>query len=259
MDFNENNMSKKNLLQNKRYALILAGTSEMGGNIINDLIAQGYDVTFTWWKNNIKARGLEEKHGDYIKLRQLNLMDENSVIQFCKSIEKENFDVTIYCAGENPAILCDNLEPEIIKNTTWINFISATLIFNVIAKNMKEYKESETKFIYISSVAAHKVNIGNSIYGATKIAMERYMSNIALEFARFNLRTLCLSPGYIRTNMLKDYCDKKGITLRDIEKNIPTRQLLLPQDIVNTINAFINNQITTTGMTLTLGNGERLI
>ncbi|MGV7961838.1 SDR family oxidoreductase [Photorhabdus tasmaniensis] len=246
-------------LINKRSALILAGTSEIGEAVINDLIKQGYDIMFTWLKGDEKVKNIEEKYGARVKPIQLNLMNEERVIEFCQLIESEKINVTIYCAGINPAKLCDDLDPDTIKNITWINFISATLIFNVIAKNMKLYKESEAKFIYISSVAAHKINIGNSVYGATKMAMERYMSNIALEFARFNIRTLCLSPGYIKTHMLKEYCDKKGITLRDIEKNIPTRQLLLPQDIVNTINSFINNQITTTGITLTLGNGERLI
>ncbi|WP_340621957.1 SDR family oxidoreductase [Xenorhabdus siamensis] len=246
-------------IKNKRSALIIAGTSGIGESVIHDLIMQDYDVTFTWWKGNSKAKKLEEKYGTHIKSVQLNLMNEESVMKFCQRIEREKINVTIYCAGVNPAKLCDNLEPKTIKNITWINFISATLIFNIIANNMKLHKESETKFIYISSVAAHKINVGNSIYGATKIAMERYMSNIALEFARFNIRTLCLSPGYIKTRMLEEYCNNKGITLHDIEKNIPTRQLLLPQDIVNTINSFINNQITTTGITLTLGNGERLI
>ncbi|MER2475043.1 SDR family oxidoreductase [Photorhabdus laumondii] len=237
----------------------MAGTSEVGMSIIDDLIVQQYNVTFTWWQGDSRAEELINKYGNQVKAIQLDLTCEESVIKFCQNLEGTHINVTIYCAGINPTVLCDELDDNTVKKTSWLNFLSATLIFNTIAKNMKPYKEAETKLIYISSVASQKVSIGNNLYGATKMAMERYMSSMALEMARFNMRTLCLSPGYIKTRMLDEYCREKGVTLRDIEKNIPMRKMLIPEDIVNTINAFINNRIITTGTTLILGNGERFI
>ncbi|KAF6674845.1 SDR family oxidoreductase [Pantoea agglomerans] len=242
-----------------RTALVLAGSSELGASIIDDLVNQKYKVIFTWWKNEPRALNLLQKHRGSIEAIRLDLSCEDSVTAFCKGLSTRYINTTIYCAGINPAALCDEIEPSMLTSISRVNFISATLIFNAIVKKMKAHKDAGTCLVYISSVAAQKVSIGNSLYGATKLAMERYLSGVAFEMARFNVRTLSVSPGYIKTRMLDEYCEKKGITLRDIEKKIPMRKMLSPQDVVNTIRCFTNNQIVTTGVTLTLGHGEGFI
>ncbi len=241
-----------------RTALILAGSSELGVSIIDDLISQNYNVIFTWWKNESKALNLLHRYPGIEAIR-LDLSSEDSVIAFCNQLSTRYISTTIYCAGINPATLCDEIEASALISISRVNFISATLIFNAVVKKMKAHKEAGVSLIYISSVSAKKVSIGNSLYGATKLAMERYLSGVALEMARFNVRTLCLSPGYIKTRMLDEYCEKRGVTLRDIEKNIPMRKMLSPQDVANTIRSFITNQIVTTGVTITLGHGEGFI
>lgn len=248
-----------NVKSYSRSALVIAGSSELGSSIIDDLISQNYRVVFTWWKNEARAKELQQKHQDRIESIRLDLSCEESVAVFCEKLSKRFFNTTIYCAGINPATLCDEIESSEMKSIISVNFISASLIFNAVVKKMKVYKDANTCLVYISSVAAKKVSIGNSLYGATKLAMERYLSGVALEMARFNIRTICLSPGYIKTRMLDEYCESRGITLRDIEKKIPMRKMLIPQDVVNTIRSFITNQIVTTGASLTLGHGEEFV
>ena len=243
----------------KPLALVIAGTSEIGRNVIKSLINDGYLVVFTWFSNESVVKDMGSRYPNLIYPIHVDLTSEHDVVQFCKSLENIKADVTIYCAGNNSACLCDELEPEEIRTTTRLNYLSAVLIFNTIAKTMKQYKENETKLVFISSVAAKKISVGNSLYGSTKAAMERYLSSVALEMARFNIRTLCLSPGYIKTKMLQDYCAKQGLTIASIEKTIPMRKMLATEDVVNAISSFINGTIITTGVSLTIGNGEGVI
>lgn len=76
---------------------------------------------------------------------------------FCGAIENIKFDVTIYCTGKNPAVLCDALDIEEMNSTVLMNYVSPMLIINQIGKTMKQYKDNETKILYVSSVAAEKL------------------------------------------------------------------------------------------------------
>ncbi|ECI3619126.1 SDR family NAD(P)-dependent oxidoreductase [Salmonella enterica subsp. enterica] len=243
----------------KPLALVVAGTAEIGRNVIDSLINDGYLVVFTWFSNETVVSDMKHRYQSAVLPARLDLTSEQDVVQFCTTLENIKIDVAIYCAGHNPVCLCDELEPENISTTTRLNYLSAVLIFNAIVKTMKEYKENETKLVFISSVAAKKISLGNSLYGSTKAAMERYLSSVALEMARFNIRTLCLSPGYIKTKMLQDYCVKEGRSIASIEKTIPMRKMLATEDVANAVRSFINGTIITTGVSLTIGNGEGII
>ena len=249
-------LEEKNYCAQRPLALIVAGTSTIGQSLISSLINDGYFVVFTWHTNEAAANLIIESNYNYACSIQLNLTNKDEVLLFCGAIENIKFDVTIYCAGKNPAVLCDALDIEEINSTVLMNYVSPMLIINQIGKTMKQYKDNETKILYVSSVAVEKISIGNSIYGSTKLAMERYLASVALEMARFNIRILCLRPGYIKTKMLEDFCQQTGNTLHGIEKTIPMRKMLSSNDFVNAALAFIKGQIVTTGVTLTIGNGE---
>ncbi|WP_375647728.1 SDR family oxidoreductase [Bartonella sp. AA56HLJMS] len=243
----------------KSLALVVAGTAEIAGNVIDSLINGGYFVVFTWFSNETAVSDMKHRYQSAVLPVRLDLTSEQDVVQFCAALENVRIEIAIYCAGYNPACLCDELEPENINAITRLNYLSAVLIFNTVVKTMKQYKENETKLVFISSVSAKKIRVGNSLYGSTKAAVERYLSGIALEMGRFNIRTLCISPGYIKTKMLQDYCAKEGRSIASIEKTIPMRKMLAAEDVANAINAFINGKIITTGVSLTIGNGEGII
>lgn len=240
-------------------AWIFGGTSDMGQDIITALCDSGFDVNFTWNRNEEHASAILKKHPD-AKQYKLDLGSKTAVTNFCTRYgDLLSGKLIVYCAGVNNATLCDDLPAEKLDVITRINFISAAEIFNVIARRSKPDKSNATKFIYISSVAAKKITPGNTLYGATKIAMERYLSGMAAELSRFNIRTLCIRPGYVKTRMLDNYCSDKGIELRDLLKRIPCRKLLTVNDITNVVIAFHTGNIVTTGTVITLGNGEEFI
>ncbi|SIO94752.1 SDR family NAD(P)-dependent oxidoreductase [Vibrio spartinae] len=243
-------------LDNNKLALIIAGTSEVGQGLIEKLIMDGFSVVFTWNSNRSACELIKTNYGDKVSAIKLDLTSENSVREFCCLVSDIEFEVAIYCAGYNPAKLCSDLEFSMLRDTTSLNFLSGVAIFNAVVMKMKQNKLKDSKLVFISSVASQRTSVGNSIYGATKQAMERYLSTLALEEARFNIRTICISPGYIKTKMLDEYCQSRGENISSIIKNIPMRKILNVDDVVKCIMAFLGGLITTTGTSLIIGNGE---
>ena len=45
--------------------------------------------------------------------------------------------------------------------------------------------------------------MGSSIYSASKSALTAVVKTLALELARNNIRANCISPGYVKTEMLE--------------------------------------------------------
>lgn len=243
----------------KKTAWVFGGTSDLGKSIIAALHFHGFNINFTWNSNPNSTADIT-KNFPNTQPYKLDLSSESDVNHFCKcEIGSLATNLIVYCAGVNNSTLCDELESTQLDAITRINFTSSAKIFNTASAAVKPYKNLEAKFIYISSVAASKVSVGNTLYGATKIAMERYLSGLALELARFNVRTLCISPGYVKTRMLENYCSDKGISLKNLQKLIPMRQFLTVDDVTNITLAFTLGQLVTTGTVITLSNGEGLM
>lgn len=245
-------------IKKRKTALVFAGSSDIGRGIISALHNEGFDISFTWNTNHESAIDL---CNDYPRTKdyKLDLSSEKEVEAFCENYACETYDLIAYCAGINNSSFCDELTPAYLDAIVKINFTSAAKFFNEVAKVAKRNKATPRKFIYISSVASTKVNVGNTLYGATKLAMERYLVGLASELARFNVKTLSICPGFVKTKMVDKYCNDKGIKLIELKKRIPTRELLNVSDVANVAVAFALGKINTTGTEINLGNGERFM
>lgn len=249
-------MSKKDNASTSR-VLVVGGTSEIGRKVISSLAGDGYSIDFTYFTNvGCKDEILEEvKSTNSFKV---NLTDLDAVSDFLHEIAEDNYDSVIYCPGENPCKLCHDLAQDDIVRITNLNFVSPTLIFNHLSKKMVESKEKDNLLVYFSSISSGKASIGDSVYGATKIATERYLASLSLELARFNVRTLCISPGFVDTKMMHSCREISGASYNDILRSIPARKMLQTTDVAKVARFFINNKNVTTGNTIVIGNGEKV-
>jgi NAD(P)-dependent dehydrogenase (short-subunit alcohol dehydrogenase family) len=60
-------------------------------------------------------------------------------------------------------------------------------------------------FVLISSLAAHEGVMGNSVYAASKAAIEGFVKSVAAELADRGIRINCLAPGVTETPMVAEY------------------------------------------------------
>lgn len=233
-------------------ALVIGGSSGVAAPIIQRLVDLDYAVDFTFHHNSDAARKIEAKGGAACHAIRLDLGSVSEVRDFLDSIPPAAApDVLINCAG----LLQDGLSlgtiDERLLAAATINFIAPAMICSHIAGLMTARRCGH--IVNVTSVAARKPRVGNAIYGSTKAALERFTATLALETARFKVRTLCIAPGFIDTAMFEQF---SGQERTDIIRSVPMRQILSPSQVADAVICFITGGLATTGTTLVLGNGE---
>lgn len=98
----------------------------------------------------------------------------------------------------------------------------------------KLLKESGGSIIFLSSGASKKAMPNNSIYSASKGAINSLARTLAVEWARFNIRINTIIPGWIETPMTSFvHTDGNNSTItvyEKIRKSIPSRRWGKPND-----------------------------
>ncbi len=83
--------------------------------------------------------------------------------------------------------------------------------------------------INIASILAFRVGMGLSAYAVSKAALQQLTRAMALEYARDHIRVNAIAPGYIETDINRDYFATEAG--RKMVKRIPQRRLGLPEDL----------------------------
>lgn len=91
------------------------------------------------------------------------------------------------------------------------------------------------RIINLSSAAAIKSPIGDTVYGSAKAAVAHLTRIMANELARFGITCNSIAPGYVLTDMTKDVMkDEKNVAA--VTKMISLRRYAVPEDIAAVVN-----------------------
>ena len=80
---------------------------------------------------------------------------------------------------------------------------------------------------------------GESIYGATKAAVENYSKTLSMELSTYNIRVNCIAPGPIRTDLLK------GVSESQISKVVASqiiRKEFTAEDICDLVQLLLDKR-----------------
>lgn len=109
----------------------------------------------------------------------------------------------VNCAGLTKVLPFPFAERKDFEEVMDVNFFAPTEISRLLVKSKKMQKGAS--IVFISSVSGVYVSyIGNSIYSASKGAINGLCKNMALELAPKGIRVNCVNPGMIDTNILSD-------------------------------------------------------
>lgn len=236
----------------KRKAVLLGASSSIGEKVLDRLVESGYEVLATSNSNEAVRRDWRMRYGQAVSGAALDMGSAQSVEAFVPIME--NFgapDAFINTAGATDHRLCMNFTAELLTQAAMINYLSPALLSSKAAAMMAP--RSGGYIVHITSVAARRAKIGNAAYGASKVALERFTASLALEFARFKVRTLCVAPAFVDSPMFSAFA---GDRRREIIRDIPLRRILKPEEVAETVMRFIDGGLVTTGTTVNLGNGE---
>lgn len=142
-------------------------------------------------------------HNQY-KHFEIDLANEDEILEMFKSIRKEykTISVLINNAAINPAIIMSPLLPyETISNTFKVNVFATMLCTREGIKLMLKNKFG--RIINLGSMASKHEVPGESLYTATKSAINAYTRVVAKEVAKMGITVNVVAPSAIETELSK--------------------------------------------------------
>jgi NAD(P)-dependent dehydrogenase (short-subunit alcohol dehydrogenase family) len=133
-----------------------------------------------------------------------------------------------------------------------VNFNAPVLITSTLLKRKKINKNSS--IVFVSSVTTQRPYFGGSLYVSAKAALEGFSKVLSLELASKGIRSNCILPGFVKTNMI----DKSAaLVSKEVMDRIEKQQLLgagEPNDVAQTIIYLLSDESKwITGTNLLLG------
>ena len=132
------------------------------------------------------------------------------------SIEKEIIDMVSFLPPLDGIVLCAGMAKtapvkhnsrssveEVFKTNTFANI---TLVQQLLRQNKVKKGAS---VVFISSIASIKPYKGNSLYSASKGAINSFSKVMALEYGAKHIRVNCIHPGIIRTKSVSNFSEEE--------------------------------------------------
>jgi len=96
--------------------------------------------------------------------------------------------------------LVTNLDLNRLMQMLQVNLVAAMALTGFAIRNMLLHRTAGS-LVHVSSIAAHHGSKGLSMYAASKGAIEAFSRNIAQEWGSRGIRSNCVVPGFMETEM----------------------------------------------------------
>jgi NAD(P)-dependent dehydrogenase (short-subunit alcohol dehydrogenase family) len=172
--------------------------------------------------------------------------------------ESPVLDGLVNCVGLTKTLPFEFIKPEVLSKVMDINFTAPTLLSAQLAKKKKFSKNSS--IVFMSSISGVLCTIlANSIYSASKGAINGIVKGMALDLASKNIRVNSVNPGMIETHIL----DAGIITeeqLNEDKKRYPLRRYGKPEEVAYAVIYLLSDASSwVTGSNLVIDGGYTLL
>lgn len=185
---------------------VVTGASRgIGRGIAKELGQLGAAVVVNYRTSEAKAHAvvdaIKESRGSAIAC-QGDVAEYDDVKEMCNEVHDAfgQVDVLVNNAGITIDKKFTNMTPE-----DWAQVVAVNLdgVFNCTHCLFDDLLEAENgRLINISSVVGQQGNYGQANYATTKSGLFGFTRTLALEMARSGSTANCVSPGFVRTDML---------------------------------------------------------
>lgn len=169
--------------------LVTGGSGTLGKKIVEVFLNEGYEVIYTYYKNNVSIKGAKGIYCD--------VSNEEDVKKIF--LEIDNLDVIINNAGISIDNTLEDKSSDEFRKVLDTNLVG---VFNVIKYGSKKIKMGSI----INIASTNGIDTGYELsmdYDASKAGVISLTHNMAKSLAP-NIRVNCVAPGWINTNMNKD-------------------------------------------------------
>lgn len=222
--------------------IIVTGASRgIGKEIAKNLYNHGFKVIANYNKSEESAKKLKEECPN-IDIFKANVSDRNQVKNLVNYVIDTygRIDVLINNAGVSKSMLfqdvTDNDWNEIINNNLYSCFcVTQECINYMISKK-------NGCIINISSIWGLVGASCESIYSISKAGIDAMTKSLAKELGPSNIRVNSIAPGFIDTDMNKNYSNSD---IKSIKEEIPLQKIGKTSDISRCVDWLINDEYTT--------------
>jgi len=186
--------------------IVVTGDSRgLGNKICDKLLESNFRVIGISRKVSENILELEKKYRreQYIHINFDLCLTEDIKDLYLQQIKEEG---PIYGLVNNAGIAYDeiatNAKLEPIEKMFKINVFSSIMLTKYVLRDMLLHG-TKGSIVHISSVCAHTGYKGLSMYSATKAAIEAFSKTVAREFGSRKIRSNCVAPGFMETDMSK--------------------------------------------------------
>ena len=246
---------------NEKTVVIIGGSTGIGASTVTSFLKSGAKVIFT---------GIENKDdivlSDYSKTRpilaeyyQLDATQEDAVQKFANYVEEQyqGCDVLFNNAGVLYPNMLHKTPTKEWEKTINVNVNGVFLCSKYFIPQM--LKKGGGAIINTSSMSGLQADYAFCAYNTSKGAVANLTRNMALDYAKYNIRVNAVAPGSVRTSMYNRFADiAGGSEVLDYGSNMvyPLNRIAEPEDISNAVLFLASDKASfITGINLVIDGG----
>lgn len=196
----------------KKVALVTGASRGIGKACAIKLGSLGYDVAVNYNSNKEEADKVVETikgFGVNAIAVQANTGDRAAVNAMFRTVTKElgKLDVLVNNAGVVDDAFLLMLAPESLDRSLDVNVKG--YFYCAQAATLKMFKARTGAIVNISSVSSKMALPSQSVYAATKGAINSMTATLAAELAPYGIRVNAVAPGFIATDMVAKLPEEK--------------------------------------------------
>lgn len=233
--------------------LITGASSGIGKQIALSTSNMGASLLVTGRNSNRLNNTLQQLHAgqqhEAVAADLNNIVDIEHIVNITKPL-----DGLVLCSGIMKTLPFKFVTPEELSNIMLTNFNAPVLLLNKLLRAKKLKKNAS--IVFISSIGGNVIGTkGNSMYSASKGAINAIQKVLALELAAQGIRVNNISPGMVKTEMWESGETITNEQLMEDEKKYPLGYGE-PIDVANASTYLLSDASKwITGITLVLDGG----
>lgn len=220
------------MVLNGHVALVTGASSGLGAHFARVLAAQGARVVLAARRvEALEAQKAEiEAAGGRADTLALDVSDEANVEAAFAKLDADGLraDIVVNNAGISEAAPALSMVPGDWDRVIDTNLKGVFLVAQAAARRLQAAGQGGS-IVNVASILGHRVAGNLAAYAASKAGVVRLTEVLALEWARFGIRVNSLCPGYIETDINRDFFASEAG--KALIKRIPQRRLGSASDL----------------------------